>query len=746
MPRFSSSLLLVWILGICLPVRAADEARPEAKKPKTILAARTVEQIAEQARKSVAVITFAGRNGNAMGLGTGFVVGSDGLIATNLHVLGEARAIAVRLADGKTHDVTSVYASDRALDLAVVRIKARGLPALKLADSAKLKLGQAVVALGNPHGLEYSVVSGVVSAIRPIMGRSMIQLAIPVEPGNSGGPLLDRHGRVQGILTLKSVQNANIAFAMPINALKPLLDKPNPIPMSRWLTIGALDPREWQPLFGAHWRQRAGRILVEGAGAGFGGRSLCLARCGVPPVPFEVAVSVKLGDEAGAAGLVWHSDGDTKHYGFYPSAGRLRLTRFEGKDVFTWKVLWEKKCPAYHSGDWNTLKVRVEKDKTICYVNDRPVYESADNVLTGGKVGLVKFRDTRAEFKAFHVAKQIPPAGPTPELAARLRRQIEKLPLQDHPTPAAIDPFLPEANTGAALLRERAQLLEKQAAQLRALANAVHAKKVQTDLAKALRGPEEKIDLVHAALLVAQLDNAELDVAAYRTDVDRLGRELAAALPKGADDPAKLAALAKFLFRERGFHGSRVAYYTRANSYLNEVLDDREGIPITLTLLYVELAHRIGLNVAGVGMPGHFIAKYVPAQGPERLIDVYDGGTLLDREEAGRIVKQAMHRPLKNKDLAAVTKQAVIVRMLQNLFGVAQREKDNPGALRYLDTILAIAPDSAYEHWLRAVYRYQAGVRAGALEDTDWILAREPKGIDLQLVHRLRRLLIRPEE
>src|SRR5262249_1120227 len=151
-----------------------------------------------------------------------------------------------------------------------------------LGDAEKLKIGQDVVALGNPQGLKYSVVSGVVSGRRTFDGRSMIQLAMPIEPGNSGGPLVDRLGRVQGVLTLKSVVTANLGFAMPVNALRPLLEKPNPVPMAKWLTIGALDPEDWTTVFGARWRQRAGRILVDGTGKGFGGRALCLSTKPIP--------------------------------------------------------------------------------------------------------------------------------------------------------------------------------------------------------------------------------------------------------------------------------------------------------------------------------------------------------------------------------------------------------------------------------------------------------------------------------
>src|SRR6185503_6667541 len=95
----------------------------------------------------------------------------DGLIATNLHVLGEGRPVSVQLADGKQFDITAVHASDRALDLAVLRIDARELPALALGNSDDLRQGQNVIALGNPQGLNNSVVSGIVSGLREVEGR-----------------------------------------------------------------------------------------------------------------------------------------------------------------------------------------------------------------------------------------------------------------------------------------------------------------------------------------------------------------------------------------------------------------------------------------------------------------------------------------------------------------------------------------------------------------------------------------------
>src|SRR5262245_31909781 len=155
MPRFIPPVLLLTLLPVS--ARAAEQ---------------TVEQVAAGVRKSVVVITFTGRDGKRQGVGTGFVVG-DGLVATNYHVLGEGRPLSVELADGSKHAVTEIHASDRGGDLAVIRVNAKDLKPLPFGDATKLKEGQAVVAVGNPHGLKHSVVAGVVSGKRDIDGRSM---------------------------------------------------------------------------------------------------------------------------------------------------------------------------------------------------------------------------------------------------------------------------------------------------------------------------------------------------------------------------------------------------------------------------------------------------------------------------------------------------------------------------------------------------------------------------------------------
>ena len=713
---------------------AGPPARPEARPSRD----KSVEALAETARQSVVVVSHFGRDGKQDGVGAGFVVSSDGLVATSLHVIGEARPISVQLANGKRYDATEIYAWDRKLDLAVIRIAAQKLPALPLGDSDTLKQGTPVVAMGNPLGLEHSIVQGVVSAKRDFDGVEMIQLAIPIEPGNSGGPLLDMQGRVHGLLTLKSAITPNLGFAMPVNALRSLLKKPNPVPMERWLTIATLNLREWTPLFGARWVQKAGRIEVDGQGEGFGGRSLCLSAQPVPERPYEIAVTVRLEDEAGAAGLVFASDGDQKHYGFYPSAGQLRLTRFDGPTVFTWTILKQVPSPYYHPGQWNGLRVRLEHDKISCYVNEQLVIESTDAGLTAGKAGLAKFRDTKAAFKDFRLGANLSRSNASPpavEIVA-LRKKIQSLDGEFDATTTAALQAHPEISQ--TILGERAAKLEQEAAQLRKLAITIRRRSVENELVKLFQAPEEQIDLLHAALLISKLDNADLDIQAYRAQLEGMARELATRLPAKSDDSAKLSALTKYLFTESGFHGSRNDYYNRANSYINEVLDDREGLPITLSVLFLEMARRIGLhNVTGVSLPGHFVVKYSPQKSPEQLIDVFDGGKMLSRAEANDLVMSFTDAPLREEQLKAATKRDIIIRMLQNLLRIAQHSESSADALRYLDVIVALSPDAPLERYSRALLRLRSGDQTGAKQDFKWLLDNQPAEIDLERLTEL---------
>lgn len=714
MPRIQFALLFV---AFAIPAFADDP------KPKS------TEELTDLVKPSLCAIISKGREANREGLGTGFVISVNGLIATNAHVIGEGRPISVEFADGKKYDVVSVHAHDHKRDLAIIKIDAKDLKALPLGDSDKLKDGTAVVAFGNPKGLRFSVVGGVVSAVREIEGRKMIQLALAVEPGNSGGPLIDMYGRVQGIITLKSLVTENLAFAGTVNDLKPLLAKPNPVAMDAWVTIGTLDPEEWKSELGSRWTQRAGRVRVQGAGTGFGGRSICVWQRKPPALPFDLAVTVKLDDERGAAGLIFRHDG-TSHYGFYPTGGKLRLTRFDGPDVNSWKILKDIATPHYKKDEWNTLRVRIEKDGVKCFVNDQLVFESNDAEWAEGQVGLAKFRDTKAEFKGFRVAANL---ASTPTDAKSILKLLEAK------TPD-LGKLAKEKN-GADVIRSRAAELEQQAAKLKELAAKVQQHSVYDELARVLSGPEDKIDLIHAALLLAKLDNEEVDVEAYRTEVDRMAKKAADGLPKDANDEAKLKALSSFFFEKRGFHGSRGDFYNRSNSYLNEVIDDREGLPITLSVLYMDLARRMGVTVVGIGFPGKFVTRHVPKEGEGKFIDVYERGTLMSKDEAKKMAAEFAGREIGDEFLKPVAKRAIITRMLNNLLNVARGEKDLDSGLRYLDGILMLNPEDTESRMMRTGINLNKERKAEAIADIDYLIDHPTEGVDLQELKRIKKQL-----
>jgi serine protease Do len=746
---FAFSLVLPWMAIAQEPPEPID---PEAEVAKSSPAGSTlsvpdadlsVEQLAERAKNSIVVVTVTGRDGKSHGLGTGFVVSPEGLIATNLHVIGEARPISVELKDGTKHIVKAVYASDRKLDLALVQIDAKNLPALPLAtgEEAAIRQGQPIVVLGNPQGLRHSLVSGVVSGSRKIDDREMIQLAIPIEPGNSGGPVLDMRGRVLGVVTMKSLVTDNLGFAMPIGNLQPLLEKPNTVPIERWLTIGTLNDKEWTTLFGARWQQRAGRIYVADQGDGFAGRALCLTKQAMPELPYEIGVSVKLDDENGAAGLVFNSDGGDRHFGFYPSAGRLRLTRFDGESVYSWNVLFNEASEHYKPGEWNDLKVRIEKDRILCYVNDELVVESHDEGLPPGQVGLAKFRNTHAEFKRFKVAEKIPSQRIETELSNRLAAEVDKLPPLKELMPAQLGELTNEPLASSQVLRDRAKQLEQQAAQMRKVASDVHVQAVLADLKAtfekgAAAGGE--LDLARCALLIARLDNDEVDVDENLAILDAMAAEIKAKVPADAIEQAKLDALTNYLFVDNGFHGSRTDYSHQANSYLNRVIEDREGLPITLSLLYMELGRRLGLKIEGVGLPGHFVVRFVPKEGDPSVLDVFEGAIVLSRDDAAVKVLETTGESLQESHLVAADGKLILRRLLANLIRIGQDNGDKEAMLRYMEAVVAIDPSSVPDRGMRALLRNETGRRAAAIADLDWFLEEKPAGLDLERIREMR--------
>ena len=690
------------------------------------------EDLARQIKPSLVAIYPAGREGTEAGVGSGFVISEDGLVATNFHVIGEGRALRVEFSDGSTREVLAVHAWDRARDLAVLRVEGAGLASLPLGDSAAAEQGTPAVAMGNPLGFRFSMVEGMISARQEVEGRPMLQLAMPVERGNSGGPVLDKAGHVLGIVTLKSTVTANLGFAVPVNELKAMLENPHPVAMKNWLTIGALNPKIWQIAepSGSRWSQRAGVIQVRGSSSGFGGRAQCLAVAAPPPLPYEVSVRVRLDDESGAAGLSFCSDGTDRHYGFYPSNGGLRLTLFEGPDVSSWTILEQGPSPHYQTASWNHLRVRVEEGRISCFLNGELTFTSADPALRSGRVGFCQFRGTGAEFREFKTGADLS----SPSASAELRGAIDALSSGGAPAPALRGALQADPQAARQLAAEAAATLEKRAATLLRVAAEAGESALADQLARLVDAEESAIPLAEAALLLARLDNPDLDPAPYLAEIERMAADLQASLSDAdrAAPEATLAALNRWLFAENVFHGSRDDFSNKSNSYLNEVIDDREGLPITLAVLHLELARHLGLELAGIPLPGRFVTQLRLSNHPEGgpYIDVFDGGRVLNRAEATAMVQEAAGQGPPESAWQPSTKREILLRMLNNLSSEAVAAQDSPRLLRYLAVHIALEPSAATPRLQRFYLLSRSGRREEAASDAAWLLEHRPPGSD----------------
>jgi S1-C subfamily serine protease len=188
---------------------------------------RVVVQVSETLRP--AVVNLRAGSGRRGGSGSGVLFAPDGFLLTNHHVVQGNNAVRVRLTDGREYD-GHVVGADPWTDLAVVQARASNLPSAALGDSARVRVGQLVVAIGSPFGFDSTVTAGVVSALgrtlRSITGHmvdNIIQTDAALNPGNSGGPLVDSQGRVIGINTAVIAPAQGICFAIPINAAKDIL-------------------------------------------------------------------------------------------------------------------------------------------------------------------------------------------------------------------------------------------------------------------------------------------------------------------------------------------------------------------------------------------------------------------------------------------------------------------------------------------------------------------------------------------
>ncbi|MEZ5543866.1 MAG: SirB1 family protein [Lysobacteraceae bacterium] len=255
------------------------------------------------------------------------------------------------------------------------------------------------------------------------------------------------------------------------------------------------------------------------------------------------------------------------------------------------------------------------------------------------------------------------------------------------------------------------------------------------------RLPDGHVDLFDGALLVARDEYPELDVAHYRALIDEHERALHSRLPSDADVQARLIAVNRYLFDELGFTGNQDAFYDPRNSYINDVLERRLGIPLSLGLVQMELARRMGVPLEGVSFPGHFLVR-LPVEGGLLVLDPYHRGRSIDAEE----LKQRARPHLNDIDiddaqlmeiLEPASHRSILTRMLRNLKALYAEQEVWDKALRSADRLVQLVPGQPGELRDRGELYLRIGHIAAARRDLGRYLELAPDAFDAERIHEM---------
>ena len=252
---------------------------------------------------------------------------------------------------------------------------------------------------------------------------------------------------------------------------------------------------------------------------------------------------------------------------------------------------------------------------------------------------------------------------------------------------------------------------------------------------QAVERPEESIDLGRAALTIALADYSDLDIASYLRRIDELAVEVSQRCGVDADGFRSIAALNYVLFKEQGFHGNRDDYYDPKNSFLNDVIDRKRGLPITLSILYIEVGQRIGLAIEGVGFPGHFLVK-TKSQGEEIVIDPFNAGDVKSNEELQAMLDQIYGRKVRldREFLAALPKKQILKRMLGNLKAIYGRADELLKMIAVLDRLIILDPGAVEEVRDRGAVYLRLECYGQAKDDFETYLRLAPDAKDAEAI------------
>jgi regulator of sirC expression with transglutaminase-like and TPR domain len=249
--------------------------------------------------------------------------------------------------------------------------------------------------------------------------------------------------------------------------------------------------------------------------------------------------------------------------------------------------------------------------------------------------------------------------------------------------------------------------------------------------------PQGAFRLAEGALLIAQEEYPELSVASCLARIDAMAETLKTELGFELDPQRLVARINVYLFDEQQFRGNVANYYDPRNSFLNEVLERRLGIPITLSVLYIEVGRQIGLPIVGIGMPGHFLIQYT-AQPEPFWLDPFHRGQVLQHEDCQARLQEIYGQQLSWQDtyLQPISDHAILWRMLNNLKSIYIRQGDYRRALWVIDRILLLHPERPTEVRDRGLVHAQLGHLQDALDDLQRYLELFQEAPDVSMITR----------
>lgn len=266
----------------------------------------------------------------------------------------------------------------------------------------------------------------------------------------------------------------------------------------------------------------------------------------------------------------------------------------------------------------------------------------------------------------------------------------------------------------------------------------------------ALVAEDSSLAQLEAAVAIAQDEYPQLDVQVVLAEIDALALRLKARIPADAAPVQRLRWLNRFFYQELGFAGNVNDYYDRRNSYINDVLSQRRGIPLTLALIYIELAAQIGLTARGVSFPGHFLVKLRMPQG-EVVIDPFNGRSLSRDDLDERLAPYRRRQGLVDEFdaplglfLQSAPPRDVLARMLRNLKEVHRSARDAPRWLAVQQRLVVLLPRNWEERRDRALAHVEMGSLAAAVGDLEAYLLHRPDAEDARaMAAQLDRLRLR---